>query len=48
LKKAIAKNSVDGEPFFPTVPLLLTSQLGEIDIHPAFFPPPRAYLAYGI
>lgn len=32
------KKGVDGEPFLPTVTPLLTSQLGEIDIHAAFFP----------
>lgn len=38
LKKAMAKKGLDGEPFLSTVPPLLTSQLGEIDIHAAFFP----------
>lgn len=38
LKKAMAKKGVDGEPFLPTVPPSLTSQLGEINIYAAFFP----------
>lgn len=37
LKKAMAKKGVD-EPFLPTVPPSLTSQLGEINIYAAFFP----------
>lgn len=34
----MAKKGVDGEPFLPTVPPSLTSQLGEIDIYAVFFP----------